>query len=91
MHSHPGALTLVSQYAVRDIYRRPCAKHLPVVEFVTQSVDQEGYLLTTEWPLYVFDAALMFLLMVVFYIWYPHKIQPGRRNSWIQLMCRESS
>lgn len=68
---------------VRNIYR--------VVEFAMQSVDQNGYLLTTEWPLYVLDGSLMFLLMIVFYIWYPHDLPHGRSSSSIQLFSRESS
>lgn len=68
---------------VRNIYR--------VVEFAMQSVDQDGYLLTAEWPLYVFDGSLMFLLMVVFYIWYPHELPHGRRSSSIRLFRREPS
>lgn len=63
---------------VRNIYR--------VVEFVMQSVDKDGYLVITEWPLYVFDASLMFLLMVAFYLWYPHGLHRGKRDSSIQLI-----
>lgn len=65
---------------VRNIYR--------VVEFVMQSVNQDGYLLVTEWPLYVFDGSLMFSLMVVFYLWYPHGLNRGRRGSSIPLIDR---
>ncbi|KAJ5813577.1 RTA1 like protein-domain-containing protein [Penicillium pulvis] len=60
---------------VRNIYR--------VVEFVMQSVNKDGYLVITEWPLYVFDASLMFLLMVAFYLWYPHGLHRGGRDSSI--------
>ncbi|OJJ42328.1 hypothetical protein ASPZODRAFT_155346 [Penicilliopsis zonata CBS 506.65] len=61
---------------VRNIYR--------VVEFVMQSADPNSYLLTTEWPLYVFDGALMILIMVIFYIWYPMNFnqEESRRLSW---------
>jgi hypothetical protein len=75
--------TTSSAVLVRNIYR--------VVEFVMQSVDQNGYLLIKEWPLYVFDGSLMFLLMVVFYLWYPDEVHRGERDSSIHLMNRDSS
>ncbi len=45
---------------VRNIYR--------VVEFI---MGPDGYLLATEWPAYAFDGALMLLVMIGFFIWYP--------------------
>lgn len=45
---------------VRSVFR--------VIEFAMGS---DGYLLENEWTLYVFDAVLMFAVMVVFYIRYP--------------------
>ncbi|KAJ5092991.1 RTA1 like protein-domain-containing protein [Penicillium angulare] len=54
---------------MRNVYR--------VVEFVSQAVNQEGYLQTREWPLYVFDASLMWLLMGAFFIWYPSWLPRG--------------
>lgn len=59
---------------VRNIYR--------VVEFI---MGQHGYLLETEWPLYVFDGALMLLVMVCFYVWYPSQLQPSINESMIEL------
>jgi len=35
----------------------------------------DGYLLTHEWPLYVFDGVPMFLTMCWFFFRYPSKIQ----------------
>jgi hypothetical protein len=46
-----------------------------VVEFSMQSVKETGYLVTTEWPLYVFDATLMLLVMIGFFVWYPSRLQ----------------
>ncbi|KAF3903374.1 hypothetical protein ABW20_dc0103949 [Dactylellina cionopaga] len=50
---------------VRSIFR--------AIEYI-QGVD--GYLLTTAWPMYVFDASLMFFVQLVFFTWYPDKVQP---------------
>lgn len=58
---------------IRNIYR--------VVEFI---MGQHGYLLEKEWPLYVFDGALMFVVMAAFFIWYPStQLQPNTRN-WVR-------
>ncbi|KAF7562355.1 hypothetical protein G7046_g1792 [Stylonectria norvegica] len=59
---------------VRSIYR--------VAEFV---LGQDGYLIVNEWPFYVFDGALMFLVMAIFFIWYPDQLQPSTRDSMIEL------
>ncbi|EJP62746.1 RTA1 domain protein, putative [Beauveria bassiana ARSEF 2860] len=48
---------------VRSIFR--------VVEYI---MGKEGYLLTHEWTLYVFDALLMVLTMAVFVWWYPGRL-----------------
>lgn len=48
---------------VRSIFR--------VVEYV---MGKDGYLLTHEWTLYVFDALLMVLAMAVFVWWYPGRL-----------------
>lgn len=50
---------------VRSIFR--------IIEYV---MGHDGYLLTNEWPLYVFDLALMVVTMVLFYVWYPSIIKP---------------
>lgn len=52
-----------------------------VFEFALQSVNAKGYLVTTEWPLYVFDGALMLLVMISFFLWYPSRLQSVSRVS----------
>ncbi|KAI9150617.1 Protein RTM1 [Paramyrothecium foliicola] len=56
--------------AVRSIFR--------VVEYIGGT---EGYLLSNEWPLYVFDAALMWAVQVIFTFWFPDKfvVVPAER------------
>lgn len=61
----------------RNIYR--------VIEFVGQAIDQNGYILTHEWPLYVFDAALMLFVMASFYILYPNTQQSQIAESMTEL------
>lgn len=53
-----------------------------VVEYIQ---GRDGYLMKKEWPIWVFDGVLMFLVMVVFFIWYPHHFQPNRTESMIEL------
>ncbi|TQV95074.1 RTA1 domain-containing protein [Cordyceps javanica] len=48
---------------VRSVFR--------VVEYI---MGKDGYLLTHEWTLYVFDALFMVLTMAVFVWWYPGKL-----------------
>ncbi|KAL4881165.1 RTA-like protein [Aspergillus karnatakaensis] len=61
---HLNTLYLVSALImVRSVFR--------VVEFV---MGNDGYLLQHEWPLYVFDAVLMVLVMVVFGARYPSDV-----------------
>lgn len=45
---------------VRSIFR--------VAEY---AMGNDGYLLKHEWTLYIFDSLLMWVVMVVYYIWYP--------------------
>ncbi|OAA56727.1 RTA-like protein [Niveomyces insectorum RCEF 264] len=59
---------------VRNIYR--------VVEFIT---GQDGYLLEHEWPTYAFDGALMLLVMIGFFVWYPSQLKPVQRDTMIEL------
>jgi RTA1 like protein len=64
---------------VRNIYR--------VIEFL---MGQHGYLLENEWPLYVFDGALMFVVMVGFLIWYPSSLlRPGMEDPSVDIQCVE--
>ncbi|RSL79121.1 hypothetical protein CEP51_007603 [Fusarium floridanum] len=48
-----------------------------VAEFV---MGTDGYLLSHEWPLYLFDALPMFAVMAVFWYWWP--MTSLRRSSW---------
>ncbi|KAH8662390.1 RTA1 like protein-domain-containing protein [Xylariales sp. PMI_506] len=50
---------------VRSVYR--------VCEFV---LGNSGYLMTHEWSLYVFDSSMMFIVMAVYYLWYPDALRP---------------
>lgn len=61
---------------VRNIYR--------MAEFI---MGNNGYLLQKEWPTYVFDAALMLLVMVGFFIWYPHNLRSSAGDT--QLISSE--
>jgi tellurite resistance protein TehA-like permease len=69
--SHPWRQHLYSLYAIsglvlaRSIFR--------VVEYV---MGNEGYPLTHEWTLYIFDAVPMFAAMVVFAVWCPSNFKP---------------
>ncbi|EPS45343.1 hypothetical protein H072_621 [Dactylellina haptotyla CBS 200.50] len=49
---------------VRSVFR--------VIEYI---MGVDSYLLTTEWPGYVFDAALMVVVQYIFLVWFPHKFQ----------------
>lgn len=69
---------------VRNLFR--------VVEFV---MGQEGYLLRVEWPIFAFDGALMLLVMIGFYVWYPSCLVPvdgGQgRGEMMELASTENS
>ncbi|PLB45131.1 RTA1 like protein [Aspergillus steynii IBT 23096] len=63
--SHLGTLYMVSLLImVRSIFR--------VVEFI---MGHDGYLLSHEWTLYIFDALLMWIAMVLFGYRYPGDLQ----------------
>lgn len=49
---------------VRSLFR--------VVEYIQGNA---GFLLRNEWPIYVFDALLMALVMLIFLIWYPSTLR----------------
>lgn len=68
---------------VRNIYR--------VVEYVMQSISQQGYLVTHEWPLYVFDGQLMLFLMIGFYVCYPDELRHCTTEFGIELQSAEPS
>ncbi|PCD46366.1 hypothetical protein AU210_001773 [Fusarium oxysporum f. sp. radicis-cucumerinum] len=46
-----------------------------IVEYV---MGADAYPLKNEWTLYIFDALLMAAVMVIFYIWYPSRVQDFR-------------
>ncbi|KAH6974171.1 RTA1 like protein-domain-containing protein [Ilyonectria sp. MPI-CAGE-AT-0026] len=58
---------------VRSIFR--------VVEYL-QGVD--GYLLSHEWPMYVFDAVLMLAVQIIFFIWFPDKFSQGKGHILVE-------
>lgn len=65
----PWKQTLYMVYTVSTlIFARSIFR---VVEYAQ---GQDGYSLTHEWTLYVFDAVPMFVVAVVFWIWYPRCI-----------------
>lgn len=50
-----------------------------IIEFI---MGHDGYLLTTEWPLYVFDAVPMFTVMVIFWKWFPSAVQKSNVDGY---------
>ncbi|KAM0327060.1 hypothetical protein ACHAQA_006183 [Verticillium albo-atrum] len=44
-----------------------------IIEYI---MGPDAYLLTNEWPIYVFDLTLMVITMAIFYVWYPSMIKP---------------
>jgi hypothetical protein len=49
---------------VRSVFR--------VIEYL---MGVDGYLLSHEWPMYIFDAVLMWSVQVIFLIWFPSELQ----------------
>lgn len=64
---------------VRSVFR--------VIEFI---MGKEGYLLSYEWPLYVFDALLMFAVTVIFFIRYPSQVVP-QKGAGGRILLRDMS
>ncbi|KAI8966099.1 RTA1-domain-containing protein [Daldinia sp. FL1419] len=56
---------------IRSIFR--------VVEF---SAGRDGYLLSNEWTVYVFDSVLMLAVMVFFLVRYPNNLQRSEAAHW---------
>lgn len=52
---------------VRSLFR--------VIEY---AMGNTGYPLRNEWTLYIFDTLLMFIVMVVYYLWYPSWISVAK-------------
>ncbi|KAI1408592.1 RTA1 like protein [Hypoxylon sp. FL1857] len=57
---------------IRNIFR--------TVEF---AAGQDGYLLSHEWTVYVFDSILMLTVMVVFLVWYPSNLKQSPEAQWM--------
>lgn len=55
---------------VRSVFR--------LIEYIQGN---DGYLLSVEWPLYVFDAVLMWWASVAFLYWYPEDIKPHKATT----------
>ncbi|KAM0283758.1 hypothetical protein ACHAQH_002347 [Verticillium albo-atrum] len=45
------------------------------------AMGSDGYLLSIEWGVYIFDAALMTLTMTFFFLWYPSKLKNAKLHS----------
>ncbi|KIY03576.1 uncharacterized protein Z520_00267 [Fonsecaea multimorphosa CBS 102226] len=54
---------------VRSLFR--------VVEYM---MGVDAFLLSHEWPTYVFDAAPMWTVQVTFLLWFPDKLKPGQQG-----------
>jgi hypothetical protein len=52
---------------IRSVFR--------IIEYVLGS---DGYPLSHEWTLYIFDSAPMATVMIIFFIWYPSDIKPTK-------------
>lgn len=55
-----------------------------VFRVVEYAMGNDGYPLTNEWTLYVFDAVPMFAAMVTFGIWYPSDLKPFLSKQLVQ-------
>lgn len=53
-----------------------------VIEFV---MGADGYLFSTEWPLYIFDTLPMLAVMGIFWQWFPSSVNQFGRVSFISL------
>jgi hypothetical protein len=59
-----------------------------LVEYV---MGKGSYLFEHEWPIYVFDGALMVGVMVVFLVWNTSQLQTGGGEDMIELAGEEGS
>ena len=62
--------TVSALILVRCIYR--------VIEYIQG--EQDGYLFTHEWSIYVLDASLMVGAMAVFWVWHPNVLKRGGKG-----------
>ena len=51
-----------------------------VFRVVEYAMGWDGYLLTHEWTLYIFDSVPIFVVTVVYYLWCPTWVAPGKDN-----------
>lgn len=58
---------------IRSVFR--------VVEF---AAGRDGYPLKNEWTFYVFDSVLMWVVMAVFFWWWPSNLKPGVNGAPMQ-------
>ncbi|KAK5707596.1 hypothetical protein LTR97_000133 [Elasticomyces elasticus] len=66
---------------VRNVFR--------VAEFASDK--DRGYLNVNEWPAYVFDGALMLLVMISFFAAHPSKLRLDARDSAMELLSEAGS
>jgi uncharacterized membrane protein len=67
--------TVSALIMVRSIFR--------AVEYL---MGADGYPLTHEWTLYLFDSLLMILVTVVFYLRYPSELQRVKEDAEVQML-----
>lgn len=65
---------------IRNVFR--------LVEFIG---GQDGYLVKNEWPVYAFDGALMVLVMLGFYVWYPPQLEVSSTEDMIELQSGDEA
>ncbi|KAH6683578.1 RTA1 like protein-domain-containing protein [Plectosphaerella plurivora] len=76
-HSTPnGVANGQWEVTMRMLY---CVSALIIFRSVFRAIEHvmglDGYLLSNEWPLYVFDSIPMLLVMVIFWYWFPPSMQ----------------
>ncbi|KAK2686457.1 hypothetical protein QWA68_015139 [Fusarium oxysporum] len=59
-----------------------------MVEFI---MGHDGYLLSTEWPLFVFDSTPMLVVMAIFWYWFPSVVQQPHTDSTWERTTSESN
>ncbi|KAK4495083.1 hypothetical protein PRZ48_013410 [Zasmidium cellare] len=69
-HALPWQKHLINIYACSVLVLIRC-----VFRLIEYSLGEDGYLMTTEWVIYVFDALLMLLVMVAFAVVHPSEVK----------------
>ncbi|KAF9873058.1 RTM1 protein [Colletotrichum karsti] len=54
-----------------------------IIEFI---MGNDGYLLSTEWPLYIFDSIPMLAVMWIFWYWFPSSVGKNIKGRWISAL-----